>query len=119
MDTRKEAPQHSALAYSGAAGLLPFVYMRASDVAAAAAISKPTLYRKIAAGELPQGELLGPGTRRWRSDVIAAWFEKISAAAASNRDGADEHIQQRARISVAAKRKKAAERAALAAGGAQ
>jgi len=104
---------------SGHVNLLPFVYLRAQDVANAAAISKPTLYRKVAAGELPQGELLGPGTRRWRSDVIAAWLESISAAAASNRDGADEHIQQRARISVAARRKKAEERATLAAGGAQ
>lgn len=108
MDISKET-KHAAPAY---AGVLPFVYLRARDVAAAAAISIPTLYRKIADGQLPQGDLIDANNRRWRSDVIAKWLEATSAQAAKNQESAE------VRPCIKARRKKAIDRAALAAGGA-
>ncbi len=49
---------------------------RANQVAAQLGMSRSTLYAKIARGEFPQGVLVGPATRVWRSDVIAEWINR-------------------------------------------
>lgn len=47
------------------------------DVCARCGLSRPTLYRRIAAGQFPGAVYIGSRSPRWRSDVIDAWMEQL------------------------------------------
>ena len=53
--------------------------LRIRDVSARVALSRSTIYDKIAAGTFPRSEYPSPGAPRWRSDVIEEWLESLSA----------------------------------------
>lgn len=113
----KNQTQHSALAYASAS--LPFIYLPVSAVSNAIGRSVQTIYKLIAAGKFPQGDLIDTNTRRWRSDVISAWLEETAARSAAERETSDQHIRKRAQASIDARRPKVTEHTALVAGSAQ
>jgi hypothetical protein len=47
-------------------------YFSANDLAARYGVHVMTVYGWAKRGVLPAGELIGPNTRRWRSDVLEA-----------------------------------------------
>lgn len=93
-----------------------FKYLNFRQVAEYRGISISTLYADVAAGRFPAGERLGANTVRWRSDVVAAWLEELSRNSATLADEATKKAKDRARLAVEGKRRKAAERASMAAG---
>lgn len=103
--------QHSALDVSGGAVPpgLPFVYLPIKAVASAVGRSVPTLYKLIASGKFPQGDLIDANTRRWRSNVVARWLEETAAKADAEREHSDAHIKRRAQTSITARRNRSAQ----------
>jgi hypothetical protein len=61
-------------------------YLSASDLARRYKIHLMTVWKWRASGVLPPGELVGPATRRWRSDEI----EKFEANRAKESEKADD-----------------------------
>ena len=46
------------------------VYYSARDLAQRYHVHEITIHKWSASGTLPKGELIGPNTRRWRSDLL-------------------------------------------------
>lgn len=92
-----------------------FRYLNFRQVAEYRGCSVSTVYNDIAAGRMPAGERLGANTVRWRSDVIAEWLEQQSKNAATLAGEAEKKVKERARLAVEGRRRKAAERAVMAA----
>ena len=44
-------------------------------------LTRNTVYRRIRSGDFPKPFYIGERSPRWRSDVVAAWMERVSAAA--------------------------------------
>jgi prophage regulatory protein len=57
------SPQHS------------YRMLRLPEVAALTSVSRPTIYRWIAAGTFPAPVRLGENTVAWRSDVLQEWLD--------------------------------------------
>lgn len=53
-------------------------YLTAKEIAGAYRISQPTLFRLVKKGLLPQGDLVGLRSRRWRKSAVVAAFEAMS-----------------------------------------
>lgn len=102
-------PSTPAVAGAAVPPGLPFVYLPIKAIAEAVGRSVPTLYKLIASGKFPQGDLIDANTRRWRSDVVARWLEETAAKAEAEREHADAHIKRRAQSSIAARRNRAAQ----------
>ncbi len=45
-------------------------FLSADDLAQRYGVCRVTVFRWAAAGILPAGELVGPRTRRWRTDIL-------------------------------------------------
>ena len=43
-------------------------------------LSRPTVYKRMAQGQFPRPIYPAKRAPRWRSDEIAAWIERLSAA---------------------------------------
>lgn len=50
------------------------IYLRMPDVRRITGLSKPTIYRRISAGEFPRGDSLGGNCVGWRASKINAWL---------------------------------------------
>lgn len=94
-----------------------FRYLCAAQVCEYRGCGLSKLYDDIQAGRFPAGERLGVNSVRWRSDVVAAWLEAQSRNAAATAADAAATAKARAMRAVEGRRRKAAERAALAAAG--
>ncbi|MCK9382119.1 MAG: AlpA family phage regulatory protein [Sulfuritalea sp.] len=92
-----------------------FRYLNFRQVAGYRGCSVSTLYNDIAESRFPAGERLGANTVRWRSDVVAAWLEEQSRNSATISEEITKKAKARTHLAVEGKRRKAQERAALAA----
>lgn len=95
-----------------------FRYLSAAQVCEYRGCGISKLYADINAKRFPAGERLGTNTVRWRSDVVAVWLEEQSRNAAAMAETAAKKAKERSRLAVEGKRRKKAEREALAAAGA-
>jgi prophage regulatory protein len=82
-------PSKSAAgAPESAASSLPFragTMIRLSDVCDLLGISRSTVYKRVSEGTFPPPVHLGPGTVRWRIEVIEAWRDAQAARQPSRR----------------------------------
>lgn len=64
------------------AAALPDALLRMANVEAQTGLSRPTIYRKIAAGEFPQPVRLGRRCSRWSAAAVREWIQAQAAGAA-------------------------------------
>ena len=64
---------------------LPFVYLDLKKVCEAVGNQKTWVYQQIEQGNFPEGDLLSPRCRRWKSTEIAAWLEAQATKASELR----------------------------------
>ncbi|SEC87586.1 transcriptional regulator, AlpA family [Burkholderia sp. WP9] len=55
--------------------------LRLPEVAKLTSLSRPTIYRWIAAGTFPKPVKLGPNSVAWRSDVVQEWMDARTSTA--------------------------------------
>ncbi|MGO4582010.1 helix-turn-helix transcriptional regulator [Cupriavidus sp. 2TAF22] len=57
----------------------PYRMMRIADVLAFVGVSRPTLYRWIAAGSFPAPVRLGANSVAWKSTAVSEWLDARAA----------------------------------------
>ena len=100
-----EQPQHSIAAFqksaiAQAAGV-PFCYLSRAEVIAICGISQATLYRLIAEGAFPVGDLITLQSRRWKSTDVTNWLECQSILSKDREASAGADLKHRAKKAVA------------------
>jgi prophage regulatory protein len=62
--------------------------LRLSDVCAAVAVSRSTIYKRVAEGTFPAPVRISERSVRWRSEDLEAWRTSIDVTAGASRPGA-------------------------------
>ena len=66
--------------------LEPGTYVRTLQLLKVVPFSKPTLWRRVNAGDFPAPVKLSPGVTAWESDAVQAWLDARKSAPATKRD---------------------------------
>ena len=59
------------------------ILLRVREVMRRVALSRPTIYSRMAKGAFPRPIYPAPRAPRWRSDEIEIWIERLSAERAT------------------------------------